>query len=84
MSSGDQDSNWQDECFNLMRLIIGVVVEYSSLIEDLSSPAGWALTDLRSVNRDLLQAMEDADEESARSLLIEARALLTEVIRLVG
>jgi hypothetical protein len=84
MAPDDEDGDWQEECLRLMRLIIGVVVEYAQMIDDQSSPAGWALADLRSINRDLLQAMEDANKDLAQSLLNEGKALLTEFVHLAG
>ena len=81
---GDEDDNWQDECFKLMRLNAGVIAEYLSTVPDMNSPAGWAITDLRDVNHELLIAVENADEGAAESLLVEARLLFVEVIRLAG
>ena len=73
MSADDEDENWQDECFKMMRVLVGVIAEYSSLIKSMDSPAGWALDKLRSLNRDLLQALEESAEMSTQSLLTEAR-----------
>jgi hypothetical protein len=84
MTDQSDDANWQDECFKVIRLNAGLIAEYAPLIKDPDSPAGWTLADLRSTNRDLLQAIEDVDEESAAILLVEARALLIEVLRLCG
>ena len=80
----DDDTTWQDLCLNAIRLSIGVVAECSSLIAEANSPAGWTIADLRSATHDLLQALMDADEESAGGLLVEIRALLIEVLRLCG
>jgi hypothetical protein len=51
---------------------------------DENSPSVWALADLRSMNRDLLQILEDADETAAPPILAEARVLLAEFMRLAG
>jgi len=84
MSDEDDHAAWQDESFKVIRIVTAVVVEYSPLVTDPNTPAGWALADLRSVNLDLLQAAMDARREAADQLLIEARALLVELLRLVG
>jgi hypothetical protein len=84
MSANSEDNGWQDECFKFLRIVVGVIAEYSPMIKDSNSPAGWALTDLRDVNHDLLIALENCDEPAAEMLLLEARAVLVEVILLAG
>jgi hypothetical protein len=84
MREDENETTWQDECFATMRLITSAVAERTPLIKDKDTPAGWALADLRTLNRELLQALEEVDIESAESLLREARSLLVEVLRLAG
>lgn len=84
MDDEDADINWQDEGNKLIRMITAFVVEYSPLVSDPSSRAGWALADLRSTAQDLLQAIMDSNDERTAALCAEARVILLELLRYAG
>ena len=83
---GDEsvDVNWHDEGNKLIRMITAFVVEYSPLVAGADPRAGWALTDLRSVAQDLLQAIMDSNEDRTAALCVEARMILLELLRYAG
>jgi hypothetical protein len=84
MVQEDDEFDWQENCFRYIRVVASVIAEYSQVIVDPETPAGWALSDLRDVNHELLGALEAADGDASESLIDEAQLLIAQVIRDAG